>query len=241
MAKGIVGSIPNTITCLNLLSGCVAAVAAFRMQFDLALLMVILSSVFDFFDGMAARALKAFSVIGKDIDSLADDISFGFAPAVIVFSLMRTMSYPDYLQGVSEWMPYLGFLISAFSALRLAKFNNDTRQTSSFIGLAVPANALLWASLASGFSDVLVSESFNPLWMIPAIALSCYLLVSEIPMFSLKFKSLGWKGNEAQFIFLLGCLPMLLLYRKAFAVIIIWYILCSLADDFLGKKNTKED
>lgn len=226
MFKGIIKSIPNTITCLNLLSGCIAAVMAFQGRYDAALLFVLLSAVFDFFDGLAARALKAFSVIGKDIDSLADDISFGFVPGTIVYSLLGEMDYSGFMASMEGWFPYLGFLIAAFSALRLAKFNNDTRQTCSFIGLAVPANALLWASLASGCHDWILGN-VHPLLLLAGIILSCYLLVSEIPMFSLKFKSLRWKGNEVPFIFLLGCLPMLLLGRSAFFLIIIWYILLS--------------
>lgn len=226
MANRIIKSIPNTITCLNLLSGCIAAVMAFQAKYDSALLFVLLSAVFDFFDGMAARALKAFSIIGKDIDSLADDISFGFVPGVIVYALLGEMDYSSFMSPVAGWFPYLGFLIAAFSALRLAKFNNDTRQTCSFIGLAVPANALLWASLASGCHDWMLVH-MHPLLMLCGIVLSCYLLVSEIPMFSLKFKSLKWKGNEVPFIFLLGCIPMLLLGKSAFALIIAWYILLS--------------
>lgn len=228
MANAITKHIPNTITCCNLFSGCVAAVMAFNGKYEYAFLFIILSAVFDFFDGMAARALDAHSVIGKDIDSLADDISFGFAPSVIVFSLLKEVQYPEGWGALSEFIPYWGFLIAVFSALRLAKFNNDTRQTTSFIGLPVPANALFWASLVVGNHEFLVSGVVQTVVLLLLVALFSWLLVSEIPMFSLKFKSLGWKENRVAYIFLLGCLPLILLLKwSCFAGIIVWYILVS--------------
>ena len=139
MANCITRSIPNTLTCLNLFSGCIACVMAFEANYNLALAFIILSAVFDFFDGMMARLLNAHSPIGKDLDSLADDVSFGVAPSLIVFSLFKEMHYPASMEFIAPYMPYTAFLISVFSALRLAKFNNDTRQTSSFIGVPVPA------------------------------------------------------------------------------------------------------
>ena len=154
MANCITRHIPNALTCLNLFSGCIAGVMAFESRYELALLFIIISAVFDFFDGLAARALDAHSPIGKDLDSLADDISFGVAPSLIVFSLFKEMPYPAYMEGTATWLPYSAFLISVFSALRLAKFNNDTRQTTSFIGLPVPANALFWASLVAGYHPI---------------------------------------------------------------------------------------
>ena len=144
MTNVIKNSIPNTVTCLNLFSGCIACVMAFEAKYELALLFIALSSIFDFFDGLLARALNAHSIIGKDLDSLADDVSFGVAPSLIVFSLFKEMYYPANMEFIAPYLPYLAFLISVFSALRLAKFNNDTRQTSSFVGLPVPANALFW-------------------------------------------------------------------------------------------------
>ena len=166
MANCITRSIPNTLTCLNLFSGCIACVMAFEANYNLALAFIILSAVFDFFDGMMARLLNAHSPIGKDLDSLADDVSFGVAPSLIVFSLFKEMHYPASMEFIAPYMPYTAFLISVFSALRLAKFNNDTRQTSSFIGVPVPANALFWASLVAGIHPILISESFNPLYLL---------------------------------------------------------------------------
>lgn len=229
MANCITRHIPNTLTCLNLFSGGIACVMAFEAKYDLALGFIILGAVFDFFDGMMARLLNAPSAIGKDLDSLADDVSFGVAPSIIVFSLFKEMHYPAGMESIAPFFPYLAFLISVFSALRLAKFNNDTRQSSSFVGLPVPANALFWASLVAGAHDILITDSFNPLYLLVLICLSSWLLIAEIPMFSLKFKNLSWKNNKISFIFLIVCIPFLVfLGICSFAAIIVWYILLSL-------------
>lgn len=229
MANVIKNNIPNTVTCLNLFSGCIACVMAFEARYDLALLFIILSAVFDFFDGMLARALNAHSIIGKDLDSLADNISFGLAPSIIIFSLFKEMYYPPYMESIALYVPYTAFLISVFSMVRLAKFNNDTRQTSSFVGLPVPANALFWGSLIAGAHDSLTSESCHPVYLFIVVCLFSWLLVAEIPMFSLKFKNLSWKDNKISFIFLAVCIPALIfLGICSFAAIIVWYILLSL-------------
>ena len=228
MTNIIKNNIPNTVTCLNLFSGCIACVMAFEARYDLALLFIILSAVFDFFDGLLARALDAHSIIGKDLDSLADNISFGVAPSLVVFSLLKEMHYSAGIEFLAPYLPYAAFLISIFSALRLAKFNNDTRQTSSFVGLPVPANALFWASLVVGTHSWLISESCHPFYLLLLVCVFSGLLVSEIPMFSLKFKNLSWKDNKTSFIFLIVCIPLLVLLQiSAFAAIIVWYILLS--------------
>lgn len=225
MANCITRHIPNTLTCLNLFSGCVACVMAFEARYDMAFLFIFIGAVFDFFDGLAARALNAFSNIGKDLDSLADDISFGAAPAFMVFSWMKGIDYNG-MEFLAPWLPYAGFLIAVFSGLRLAKFNNDTRQTSSFIGLPVPANALFWASLIAGSFNSFMT---HPLLVVALVCLFSWLLVSEIPMFSLKFKNLTWKDNKVCFIFLMVCIPLLIVFGlSAFAIIIPWFILLSL-------------
>ncbi|MEG1546070.1 MAG: CDP-diacylglycerol--serine O-phosphatidyltransferase [Bacteroides sp.] len=228
MANCITRHIPNTVTCLNLFSGCIACVMAFEAKYELAVSFIILGAIFDFFDGMLARLLHAPSSIGKELDSLADDVSFGVAPALIVFSLFKEVNYPDFLLCVQDYIPYTAFLIAVFSALRLAKFNVDERQTSSFIGLPTPANALFWGALVVGTHDFLLSESFNAIYLFLLVALFSYLLVAEIPMFSLKFKNLSWKDNKISFIFLIGCAPMLVfLGISSFATIIGWYIILS--------------
>lgn len=229
MANRITRHIPNTLTCLNLFSGCIACVMAFEARYEAALGFIILSAAFDFFDGMMARVLNAHSAIGKDLDSLADDISFGVAPSLIVFSLFKEMNYPEAMASMASYFPYLAFLLAVFSALRLAKFNNDTRQTSSFVGLPVHANALFWASLAAGGHSWLTSDSLYPICLLLLVGLFSWLLVSEIPMFSLKFKNLSWKDNKVSFVFLIACIPLLLFMGVcSFSVIIVWYILLSL-------------
>ena len=226
MANCITRHIPNALTCMNLFSGCISCVMAFHANFEMAMLFIVIGAVFDFFDGLAARLLHAYSNIGKDLDSLADDVSFGVAPALIVFSLFKEINYPDYLSFLANWLPYAAFLIAIFSALRLAKFNNDTRQTTSFIGLPVPANALFWASLIAGCKPI---ASYHPLLTLALVCLFSWLLVSEIPMFSLKFKNLSWKDNKIAFIFVIISAMLLITLKIAgFAAVIVWYILLSI-------------
>lgn len=230
MTNSIKSYIPNTVTCLNLFSGCIASVMAFEARYELAFLFIIISAIFDFFDGMLARLLNAPSLIGKELDSLADDISFGLAPALIAFSFLKepALVYPAFLEGIREYVPYIAFLIAVFSGLRLAKFNIDERQTSSFIGMPTPANALFWSSLVVGGKEFLLAEC-NVLWIVALIIVMSLLLVAEIPMFSLKFKSLSWKKNEISFIFLIVTVPLLVILGiSGFAAVIVWYIVLSL-------------
>lgn len=238
MANIITRNIPNTITCCNLISGCIATLSAFMGEIHMALLWIIIGAIFDFFDGMSARLLHVSSPIGKELDSLADDITFGMAPAAIVFYEMGIMEYPAFLAPVQPYMPFVAFLIAAFSALRLAKFNLDERQAMGFIGLPTPANALFWGALLVGVGDFIE----NTTWMVPVvivmILLSCWLLVSEIPMFALKFKHWGWKGNEVKYLFLITCVPLLIVFGvTAFAIIIAWYVLLSA---LVNKRNRKQ-
>lgn len=238
MANIITRNIPNTITCCNLISGCIATLSAFMGEIHMALLWIIIGAIFDFFDGMSARLLHVSSPIGKELDSLADDITFGMAPAAMVFYEMGIMEYPAFLAPVQPYMPFVAFLIAAFSALRLAKFNLDERQAMGFIGLPTPANALFWGALLVGAGDIIE----NTTWMVPVvivmILLSCWLLVSEIPMFALKFKHWGWKGNEVKYLFLITCVPLLIVFGvTAFAIIIAWYVLLSA---LVNKRNRKQ-
>jgi CDP-diacylglycerol--serine O-phosphatidyltransferase len=202
---------------------------AFQSNYEAAILFIILGAVFDFFDGMLARLLNVSGPLGKELDSLADDITFGFAPSAIVFSLFKEVQYPEFMSGITEYFPYTAFIIAAFSALRLGKFNIDPRQSSSFIGLPTPANALFWGSLVVGAHSFLVSDSFNAIYLFILVILMSYLLVAELPMFSLKFKNLSWRDNKVSYIFLLICIPLLAVFRiSGFAAIILWYILWSL-------------
>lgn len=214
--------IPNTITCCNLISGCIATYFAFQGDFTLALLFIIIGAVFDFFDGMSARLLGVSSPIGKELDSLADDITFGFAPSAIVFSYLCTFHIH------LPFVPFLAFIMAAFSALRLAKFNLDERQALGFIGLPTPANALFWGSLICGLQEHgFVFDGLEWVILIGTF-ISSYLLIAEIPMFALKFKHWGWKGNEIKYIFVLSCIPLLLILGiSGFAAIIAWYVVLS--------------
>ena len=230
MANAITRNIPNTITSCNLFCGCVAVYMAFQTNYEMAMLFIVLGAIFDFFDGMSARLLHVSSAIGKELDSLADDVTFGLAPAAIAFSLFHEVHVPEFLNPIAEFLPYTAFLISVFSALRLAKFNIDERQTSSFIGMPTPANALFWSSLVVGSHDFLISESFNAIYLLILVIVMSLLLVAEIPMFSLKFKDLSWAHNKVTYIFLLVCIPLLIIFRLSGpAAVIVWYIILSLA------------
>ena len=224
--------IPNTITCCNLISGCIATYWAFSGNYEMSLLFIIIGAVFDFFDGMSARLLGVSSPIGKELDSLADDITFGFAPSAIIFSYLCTFHIH------LLFVPFLAFVMAAFSALRLAKFNLDERQALGFIGLPTPANALFWGALIVGAGDWISTLPYAPYLILLGTFNSCYLLIAEIPMFALKFKHWGWKGNEIKYIFILSCVPLLLLLGvSGIAIIIAWYILLSIITTKLNPKN----
>lgn len=194
--------IPNIITSCNLISGCIATTFALYGQPEMALLFIVIGAIFDFFDGMSARLLHVSSEIGKELDSLADDVTFGVAPASIIFWVLCVAEYPSFLEPLRIVLPYTAFIISAFSALRLAKFNLDTRQTTSFIGLPTPANALFWGALIVSFKDVIISCECSVIFLLIGIAVSSWLLIAEIPMFALKFKQWGFKGNEIKYGFI---------------------------------------
>ena len=223
-------NIPNIITCLNLISGCIATYWAFQGDNRMALLFIVIGAVFDFFDGMVARLLHVSSPVGKELDSLADDITFGFAPSAIIFS------YLSALTANSQWpIAFLAFIMAAFSALRLAKFNLDERQALGFIGLPTPANALFWGALIGGLHGNEIYFEGMEWCIIVGILISSYLLISEIPMFALKFKTWGWKGNEIKYIFLLTCIPMLLfLGIFGLAAVIAWYVILSAVNIYIS-------
>ena len=233
-------NIPNSLTCCNLICGCMAIGAAFYGNYEWAVLMIVIGAVFDFFDGMVARALGVSSNIGKELDSLADVVTFGVAPSAILFYLFHEVHYPELLASMncslstfnfqlSTFLPYTAFLMAAFSALRLAKFNLDERQHQQFIGLPTPANALFWGSLVLGEHAFLVSQKFNAVFLFLFMLLFCMLLVCEVPMLALKFKNLSWADNKQRYIFLIGCLPILILAPCSLHFIILWYIAVSVA------------
>ena len=204
--------IPNTITCLSLVSGCIATVMALQDNYLWAAIWIIIAAVFDFLE----------------LDSLSDMVSFGVAPGMIVFSMLGQASLP--LGEIGRYIPYLAFVIPAFSGLRLAKFNIDERQTTSFIGMPVPAHALFWASV--GYSLSPLSQANNVLFIVVTLVVALatsLLLVSEIPMFSLKIKTVAWKGNERRYI-LVGCAVLFVAFfgMLGIAGTILLYILLSI-------------
>lgn len=219
--------IPNALTCCNLLSGCIATSFAYNGDIRIAFLFIILGAVFDFLDGMVARLLHVSSPIGKELDSLADNITFGVAPSMMVFYELGQLNCPDFLEPLTGILPYTAFLIAAFSALRLAKFNIDERQSLSFIGLPTPANALFWGGLLMLQSNYKDTPAFYIIILL-LVFLSSYLLISEIPMFSLKFKANNWKDNKFCLFFVgIAALILLVLSLPAFAIIITWYVILS--------------
>ncbi|GHT37083.1 CDP-diacylglycerol--serine O-phosphatidyltransferase [Bacteroidia bacterium] len=167
-----------------------------------AVIAVVAASCFDFLDGFSARLLHAYSVTGKELDSLSDEVSFGVAPGMIIFYLLSQICPSLPFGTLNAFIPYFAFVIPILSGLRLAKFNIDTRQTESFLGLPVPAHALFWASLAYSLQPLIpiYSGVVLAVALIVSIFLTSLLLVSEIPMFSMKVKSAGWKGNELRYI-----------------------------------------
>lgn len=225
MLVSILRNIPNALTCSNLLSGCVAISFAFNGDIKTAFLFIILGAVFDFFDGMVARLLHVSSSLGKELDSLADIISFGLAPSMMVFCELKQLNCPSFLESIEHILPYCAFLIAAFSALRLAKFNIDERQTTTFIGLPTPANALFWGGLLLLQSDYKSTPTFYMMILI-LVFISSYLLVAEVPMFSLKFNIKNWKENRLCIFFVaVSALILFILSLPALAIIITWYII----------------
>ena len=203
----------------------------------MAFMFIVIGAVFDFFDGMSARLLGVSSPMGKELDSLADDVTFGVAPATMVFFELGVMDYPSWLESLRPVLPFFAYVMAAFSALRLAKFNLDERQTSSFIGLPTPANALFWASLTVGAGSFIESSPYMIIVVLALILLSCFIMVAELPMFALKFKQWGWKDNEVKYIFIASCVPLIAIFRiSAFALIVAWYVLLSV---YVNKKHNR--
>lgn len=222
--------LPNFITCLNLFLGCVAIYFAFQDRLVVTAYLVFAAAVLDFLDGMVARLLGAYSEIGKQLDSLADMVSFGVVPGVTMFILISKGIKPGAFNMML--MPYSGFLLTVFSALRLAKFNIDTRQTSSFIGLPTPACTLFVVSLPLILAyDTLGLSPYilNPVVLFVTTLVLSYLLIAELPLFALKFSNLRWKENSFRFIFLiLSAIMLALLQFTAIPLIILTYILLSI-------------
>lgn len=241
--------IPNSFTSANLLCGCFGITFAFNGQLEFTALLVLLAAAFDFFDGFTARMLKAYSDIGKELDSLADLVSFGMVPGFIVYHLLnpelsQSMNALVSSNPVALNLRYVAFLIPVFSALRLAKFNVDTRQSDSFIGVPTPANAMLFAS----FPLILIAQPFisnvnfsaeitNVYFLLGLTLVMCYLMVSELPLISFKFKNFGWKGNEPRYVLLIiSIASIVFLQFMAIPIIILLYILISIVNTYILKR-----
>ncbi len=226
--------IPNLVTSLNLLTGCVAIALAFY-NVELAAYFIFLAVFLDFLDGFLARLLKVQSEFGKQLDSLADIVSFGIAPAVILYIVfLKSWNLPGFVIDYIYIIPFVSFLIPVFSALRLARFNLDKRQADIFYGLPTPANAMLIISIPLvisqyGPASAIGSFALDTYFLFALILLSSFLLVCRIPFFSLKFKGFGWKGNELRFIFIIISLGLIIIFRfAAIPIIIVLYILLSI-------------
>lgn len=242
----ITKNIPNSITCLNLLAGFASLIFGadpFAMHGSMAgwqwaVLFIGVAAVADFADGFMARLLGAYSELGKQLDSLSDNVSFGVAPAFLMFNIFR--NYP----GVPEWMAWVCLIIPVCGALRLARFNIDTRQSEEFIGLPIPANAIFWIGYAAcvasslGSSAAFGESSGIYIWSgmltlpavaVPIIIIEALLMVCNMRMFSLKFKTFGWKGNGRRWIILIASAALLICFGlPAFSLIIILYLLLSI-------------
>lgn len=241
----IIKHIPNAITCLNIISGTFSIIFAFNCDFRNAFLLMIAASVFDFLDGFAARGLKAYSDIGKELDSLCDTVSFGLAPSLILYNYLKTV--PD----IPIIITFIPILIAVFSVLRLAKFNIDSRQSHSFIGLPTPACALFVGAMIH-YSTY--SPEFNKLlenyYVLPLLSIILsFLLVSELNFFSLKFQNFHWKENKRSFSFLIIAIPTLAIgiifkieWSGIVMLIFLLYIIWNIAGDLISlfSKKTAE-
>ncbi|MDO5105130.1 phosphatidylcholine/phosphatidylserine synthase [Capnocytophaga sp.] len=227
--------IPNIITLLNLFCGTIAVVQAVQGRLDWAAFFVALGIFFDFFDGFFARLLNVKSDLGLQLDSLADMVTSGVVPGIAMFQLLAKSDFivENSAQPAVTWLAYAGFLITLASAYRLANFNIDTRQSTSFIGLPTPANALfiLALPLILQYESAPFLEPFlqNTFFLMLLTLLSAYMLNAEIPLFALKFKDFSFRNNKIKYIFILiSVLCLISLRLTAIPVIIVLYVLFSL-------------
>lgn len=259
-------NIPNLITACNMLCGVFAIILAFAGRIDIAPYFIFLAAVLDFFDGFVARLLKQQGELGKQLDSLADMISFGLAPGLIMVVIMIELYHPlgniysghkvfGLFHGLEGYnfetlLPLIGLIIPFFSLFRLAKFNIDTRQSESFIGLPTPANTIFFMAFplllvqyggTTGWEHDLIMWLVQPWVLIPIIVIMSVLLVSELPLFSLKFKNFKWKGNGTRYVFLISCgilISTLLIW--SIPIIVLLYLLLSFIQHILRKNRTHE-
>ena len=240
--------VPNAITAMNLVCGSLSVFFAIDGQLGWAAVFIFSAAVFDFLDGFSARLLKAYSAIGKELDSLADMVSFGLAPAAMVFTMLQLTLFGkiQLIQNIegnfSQWvLLFTSLVIPVAGAFRLAKFNTDDRQSEQFLGMPIPANAIFFASLGLilelGTKEAIVPIILNKYTLLFAIFACSFLMVSELPMFNLKFKNLKLKENALRFLFL-GITLLILVFLQIYALplIIIWYVLLSGISHLAGTK-----
>ncbi|HAQ18370.1 MAG TPA: CDP-diacylglycerol--serine O-phosphatidyltransferase [Prolixibacteraceae bacterium] len=240
--------VPNTITALNLVCGSLSVFFAIDGQLGLAAVFIFAAAIFDFLDGFSARLLNAYSSIGKELDSLADTVSFGLAPAAIIFTMLeltlfgKNQHIQDIEANLSQWIFLLSSLVIPIAgAFRLAKFNTDDRQSDQFLGMPIPANAIFFASLALvlvlGDRTIIEPIILNKYTLLASIFSCSFLMVSELPMFNLKFKNLKLKENGLRYLFIaITILMLILLQVYALPLIIIWYVLLSGISYLAGSK-----
>lgn len=245
LLNAIKRQVPNCITLCNLICGVLASIYAVKSEITaydtfsdgpaihylgIAAIFILLGIFFDFFDGMSARLLHVSSPLGKELDSLADVVTSGVAPGLILYEILNTCSS-------LPWLKYVALLMPAFAAFRLAKFNLDTRQSHSFRGLPAPSNAIIWVGLAFLYDYApadQVSWLFDNAGLIGLAMLSVVtniLMIGELPMFSLKFnfKDLSWNTNKIAYIFIFGCILLIAILRYySISLIILWYIILSM-------------
>jgi len=230
-------NLPNAMTLGNLFCGCLALLQAFQGHLVIASGFVLIALFLDFFDGFTARLLKVSSPIGKDLDSLADMVTFGVLPGFFMYYLLQQsiLAHPEWPANVA----LLGFVVTLFSCLRLARFNNDTRQSDQFIGVPTPANTMLICSIGYLYESRPERLEFlmQPWILIGISLLSAYLLIAEVPLIALKFKHFGWEGNAFRYVLLGISLVLLAVWQvSAFPLVIVLYILLSIVNNIFSKK-----
>jgi CDP-diacylglycerol---serine O-phosphatidyltransferase len=243
--------IPNIITLANLFCGCIAIVFIANLDFEMAFYFVCLGIFFDFFDGFFARKFFVSGPLGVQLDSLADMVTSGVVPGFMMYKMLPSFSdinnyndnisdcFPLIKNNPSALLPYLGFIITLGACYRLAKFNIDTRQSDSFIGLPTPANTLFIMSLPLINNGTFISINLNQ-WVLIAISfLSAFIMNAEIPLFSLKIKSKNLKDNLLQIIFLLTSVILISIFKfLGVAIVILFYVLLSVVMNIFSKKTS---
>lgn len=237
-------NIPNAITLVNLFCGCCALVCVFNEMFVPAFWFLFVGGLADYADGFVARSLSVHSVLGKELDSLADMVSFGVVPGVILYTLISNHPIAeDYVFENINLLALPAFSVTLFSCVRLAKFNLDTRQTEDFIGLNTPSVTMFVTGLMLNYhfdSFGMGEMVHHPYILYPTILILSYLLIAELPMFSMKFKGIKWSGNKRRIVFMIiGLLAVIFLREVAFSLMIGLYILFALFENIFLDKNIK--